>query len=511
VSRGEGARRPTLRGEEGAVFIIGALVLFTLVGVSALVIDLGWFYINGLRAQKAAEAAALAGVVHMPRDGTVAFASSEAYTVALDVAEANGFDDDAADVVVLPQEFPGEPTRRNQLRVNVTVTVPTFFGKVFGVESQTLTRHATAEQLPPLRLGSDNPNFGGPGTNLWLAINGEYSSKSNGDAYSTRCTNPLASPASPTGVGCDNGNVGPNASDLFRDPAYYYAVEVDPADAGNSLSIAVYDAAYNGNFVGPDFTYYIGSGGPLDTTFTVYEPDDSPGNPLDNSVQPPGCSPQTFGDEGPGGPHIGVPTTVCTVGAAKSGIYVLEVKVNGGNGANSFAVQTSTGGPEDAAVYGLGAMSLLTNQPGVSATFDLVQVGEIYRGRDLIISFYDAGDVRDVSGTAPAGWQAVLAIAGDGAGVACEIRTRLENDDPPYPAFVPKSGPCSIITSEDSHERIYDNRWIDIKFSIPSDYSCASDCWWQVDYTFPAGVSNTDRTTWSASVGGQPIRLIRDP
>ena len=56
-----------------------------------------------------------------------------------------------------------------------------------------MTRHATAEFVPPLQLGSDQATMGtdpfAPGGNVgfWVAVNGEYTAKAQGDPFSTRC------------------------------------------------------------------------------------------------------------------------------------------------------------------------------------------------------------------------------------------------------------------------------------------------------------------------------------
>lgn len=59
------ARSPQ-RGEQGVAIILAAAVAVVLMGMAGFAVDLGWLYSQRTEAQKAAEAAALAGVVHMP-------------------------------------------------------------------------------------------------------------------------------------------------------------------------------------------------------------------------------------------------------------------------------------------------------------------------------------------------------------------------------------------------------------------------------------------------------------
>ena len=57
----------------------------------------------------------------------------------------------------------------------------------------------------------------------------------------------------------------------------------------------------------------------------------------------------------------------------------------------------------------------------------------------------------------------------------------------------------------------YQGQYENLKIPIPSTYACtypqAGGCWWRLVVNFPGGV--TDTTTWTASVDGDPIRLIK--
>ncbi len=81
--------------EKGAVLILVAASLTVLIGMTAMSVDYGWLYYNQLNTRKAAEAAALAGVVHMPLpDCADPTESTDPYTSAIDVAARNGYTDD---------------------------------------------------------------------------------------------------------------------------------------------------------------------------------------------------------------------------------------------------------------------------------------------------------------------------------------------------------------------------------------------------------------------------------
>ena len=79
VVPGNTRTRRTLR-EQGQVLAIFAAATILFVGILAIVIDVSWYWANSLRVQRAADAAALAGVVWLP--GNVSSAQQAAYNEA---------------------------------------------------------------------------------------------------------------------------------------------------------------------------------------------------------------------------------------------------------------------------------------------------------------------------------------------------------------------------------------------------------------------------------------------
>src|SRR5437667_805981 len=53
-------------GERGQALVMVALLMTALLGLTGLVADIGWYELNMIRMQRAADAAALAGVVYLP-------------------------------------------------------------------------------------------------------------------------------------------------------------------------------------------------------------------------------------------------------------------------------------------------------------------------------------------------------------------------------------------------------------------------------------------------------------
>ncbi len=102
--------RKKWKEDKGAAMAIVAVSLFLLMGVAAISADLAWFYLNASKVQRAADGAALAGVVYLPTQVGTANAT------ALDIANRNGYDASASDVTVTSGVVPGS---QNQLQVDI--------------------------------------------------------------------------------------------------------------------------------------------------------------------------------------------------------------------------------------------------------------------------------------------------------------------------------------------------------------------------------------------------------
>ena len=147
-SRSGAAKRPRSRGQ---IVVMLAMSIIVLCGMVALVIDVAWYWSSSLRVQRAADAAALAGVVWLPGS------PATAYTVAQAEATKNGFTDGTAGTVITPVKDPS-----NDRRLNVTISTPvnTFFMRVFGIQSIPASRTAKAEFVLPVAMGSPENYYG---------------------------------------------------------------------------------------------------------------------------------------------------------------------------------------------------------------------------------------------------------------------------------------------------------------------------------------------------------------
>lgn len=119
--------RTVRNAERGAIAIVIAAMWTTLFGIAALAVDFGYLYTRQRGLQAISDAAISAA---MPTYYSSGF--SPASTRATAVANANNVTG-AITVAV------DEPVANSQLRVRVSRTFPTFFGRMFGMTNKTVT------------------------------------------------------------------------------------------------------------------------------------------------------------------------------------------------------------------------------------------------------------------------------------------------------------------------------------------------------------------------------------
>lgn len=236
---------------------------------AAVAVDTGNWYAQLRDVQKAADAAALAGVPYLPNDMT------DATLKAKDVAARNGFDDAASNVTVTVT-LGDRPT---QLKVTITEVVQNTFGKVVGVPTATLSRSAVADYQGPQPMGSPCNTFGNEPTSgtggssptpsgsalgsspfsncsstpqFWGAIEGPQTDKVQGDEFQTKsCSS-----------GVDNCSGGNNSE--YEEFGYTFVVKVQAAAVGTPVTLQLYDPEFanTGATCGslPASSSYSGSG-----------------------------------------------------------------------------------------------------------------------------------------------------------------------------------------------------------------------------------------------------------
>jgi hypothetical protein len=59
---------------------------------------------------------------------------------------------------------------------------------------------------------------------------------------------------------------------------------------------------------------------------------------------------------------------------------------------------------------------------------------------------------------------------------------------------------------------LFDGKWQTIELDVPADYTCddldPNACWVTLEYDYGVGSAPNDTTSWTASLQGDPVRLI---
>jgi Flp pilus assembly protein TadG len=529
-------------GERGYVDVLVAILLPVLLGMAAFAVDVGNWYVTVKHTQNAADAAALAGVTHMP--GDLDDATASAHKVAAD----NGFG--ASSTAVSPVS--GRPS---QLKVTASRTVRNAFGALFGIGTTKITRSAVADYQKPVPMGSPCNEFGndpdaqghrsaqcGDLAQFWANVGSPGAYKTYGDAFADD--------------NCSDGgdDCSPTNSDYSAD-GYFYKVKVskpihdlrfqafDPAFvsvgdrceenlAGADAATNPYNRTVSGRYAsGAHSKYCTGdmlyddsgagsqSGVAPDTTFTVREPVSS-SSAWDPKSYPPvgGDCTQTFkgvGDEplnsildqDSGAYDKTVASefrqwvTLCTISDAQPGTYFVQVQSGNGDGHNRFSLRASGAGGshnDDISIAGHGYMAVYANVTGANTTFDLAQVPPGAAGEILKIRLWDIGDVKnDASGHIT---------------VLPPKDSELDHFDGCV-GKGPEDGSGDLANCEIPANPSYNGRWQTISVPLPKGYNCHIDdptgCWIKLRYDYGEGNKPRDTTSWQVSLEGTPVRIVR--
>jgi hypothetical protein len=527
----------THREQRGQVLVIVALMAVVLLGFTGLVTDVAWYEVNLMRIQRAADAAALAGVVYLP--GNV----SQAQTSAKNESAKNGYADGVSGVTVTATP---EVSNNKILRVNVSSPVRSWFARLFGITSFTAQRNARAEFILPVPMGSPQnywginvlcrdsdtppscpqvPSAAGPGNLTPLGFFGsvEYrgGQRENGDAYLPYYNSTAGGP----GLNAD-----------FDPSGYSYEVDFAPGTVNGSVWL--YDpifCATGGNSstyrrLGVGDFWFANGGTPMTTVYRLWDMNGTPYNYSDdillatqtyvsNGVD---YSPDYRGNGFYGGgadPGSGLPDCssdpahnkwVLVASGLAAGQYRLQATTSSGtnteNGVNGFGIQaTSTAGPTPR-VYGQQRMEAFIVINNISV-FYLAQIEAAHAGKILEIKLFDPGDISNTSfkirmpsATSPGYTYATFTWTSDRSW--CGQPT--------------SGGPTtSLVTSDASGCNYFNNAWVTISVPIPASYTApvapsdppgAGGGWWKIEYdTLGTG---QDITVWQINIRGNPVHLI---
>lgn len=519
------------RDQRGQTIVITALMITVLLGFFGLVADVGWLQVNIVRAQRAADAAALAGAPYLP--GNVA----GAILAARNEATKNGFTQGVNGATVVPAQDGVNP---NQMNVTVSATVGTFMARLFGVNSFPTSRVARAEFILPVPMGSPLAYYGiyklctngatctavndPSGTALvsqgfWGAVITYGGNRGNGDLYSTH----------------NNGGAGLNS--YYDATGYQYIIDFPTGTTGGLVRI--FDAPFcaTGKNTGAGAQqlgtgdHWIGGDLPVTTQYTLWNTNGTPYDTTDDiSIATDGGlftnldgvdytaaygGDRTYGGSVNNGNYTNQPNCAAnpyhnawwTINAGSpigvGGQYRLQVQTNSANNnttnaENMFGIMATTTSAGTAPhVYGQSRMCDYVNVVAGTQLFYLAQIAAVHAGKTLQITVHDPGDV---------GGNATLKFKVPGA---------AGYSDATFSWTASGGGSGNNVTSlqvANGGSSQFDNQIITILIPIAAGYTAPvppgepGPGWWKVEYNV-TGAGN-DTATWSVTIRGNPVHLI---
>jgi hypothetical protein len=522
------------REQSGQILVIVALMIVALIGFTGLVADVAWYEFNLVRIQRAADAAALAGVVFLPSNvpGAVTAAQNE--------AAKNGYPNGVNGVTVVATPETGNKI----LGVVIASPVRSWFARLFGVTQFSGQRKARAQFILPVPMGSPQnywginvvcrdsdtppacpkvPDATGVGQLQPLGFFGgvEYrgGQRENGDAYSPYF----------------NATAGGPGLNVDFDPAgYSYEVDFGPGTVNGQVWL--YDPIFcatgasssTGRRLGVGDFWFGGGGTPMTTAFSLWNMNGTPyaygddtlittrtwvSNGVDRSADYSGNGSYGGGAWSGSGPDCANDPAhnqwVLFASGLTEGQYRVQVTTSSGtnseSGVNGFGIEATAAAGPTPRVYGqqrMEAFIVINN----SSVFYLAQIEAAHAGKTLEIHLFDPGDISDTT-----------------------LRIRVPSASSPgytYATFTwisdrswcgqPMSGgpTTALVTSDSSGCNYFNNAWLTISVPIAAGYSAPVACcptdpgpgWWKIEYdTLGTG---QDITTWQINIRGNPVHLI---
>jgi len=499
-------------GERGYVLAVAAMVLVPLVLAAGFAVDIGAWYADGLRMQRAADAAALAGVTWLPD-------LDRAGSVARSVARQNGFDDADPDIAVTVRR---RAASRLEVRIDRGHAAQYFSSLV--VDGKSIRRTAVAEYTAGVPLGSPRNYIGTGSTDtggaapegFYLAINGYCALKENGDPFAPGFEG--NDDPRPPYIRCPAPT--PNRQHTAA-PQYTYTVDV-PAGRVDPIEVRVFSPWTNQTPpIDPS------DRDPFSTTFTVRAPDGTPFNDADNplarctgageanpTVADDDVDPSTVAQD----VMFGRPgwLRVCTIASTSPpGTYLVQVGIDDDSSTlhhhNTFGLVATYSGrrvacdsrtdPQCPRVAAKDWLSIYADTGSPQAEFYLADVPATAAGRKMSVTMFDPGEggqlirIIDPAGhEMPFTWKTL-----DGRYVQSSPVTALDvSGCDNQPQIGPgRGGTCK-----------FNERWVQMSIDLPADYATRypTDHWWRIKYEYSSTV--TDRTTISVTIGGTPVHLV---
>jgi hypothetical protein len=533
----------SVRGElkqAGQIVVVFALMLVVLIGLVGIAIDTTYAWRGALTVQRAADAASLAGVVSMPGD------FSTATNTAISAAAKNGYTSSTSTTIAVTKA-----NNPDELDVAITTQVPTFFSRIFGINSFSVTRSSKAVYVLPVPMGSPENYYGtfgpykmctssscssdttvaliGPGAEtlnargFWGSELTQGAGMINGDAYL------------PKGNNTDGTGTNPQ-----HDTTNYYDYSVYMPPGSTSGHVWIFDPGFcatDGQH-GTGERWLAGSGA-VSAYYKLYNTNNQPYNLSAQTLL--GSSGNFFANmksaDSLAGGSPGGTVTECKFGTTALTTdprywhnrwwdltNYIGTTLSGGVGGTTYRVRTTTD-PGDASqdatnatndfsifasasgglpeIYGDGAMEMYTPLPqSQNSTFYLAQIDQQSgAGKTVEINLWDPGDTNmtaDMKVLQPtgSGWSSVNLTW-----TARKVATAGTN------CVGGSGGYVETSTGSTSH---FNGCWLTIDVLIPTTYTAPQSGWWKIEYDMGScsGCYSTDETTWQVNIKGNPVHLI---
>ncbi len=527
--------------EDGSVLPFFALVLTVMMGAAGLCLDLGNWYLQTSRMQRAADAAALTGSVYLP--GNV----DAARTAAKGSLTQNQENPSTA---VINQSTANPYT----LDVTVQRTVKNYFMSFFGLTSTSFSRAASGEYRPFIPMGSPSNVLGiepdptdlwessGKTNAYWLNISGGATPKGNGDRWdggvcasgvdlcSTSTPAPLGNSDYigtqtfvihiPTGI---TGNFklqafdpGLNDTGDYCDTNFNNFTPADAADPRYQSGIA------NQYCTGDEFA---GSAGQeASTTYELWTPEETFGS--SHSIGTTTCSSKTYpGYSGSLGTQLQNPTfrasfrkwvDICSIyigGTFAPGDYLLKVKTPTNKwsmnryglraGFMTSATEVDKAKTSQVSLYAKGQLVIYALRQSSNVDFYLARLRTSASGHDLELNLFDIGDASQ-----PVGLTVLPPSDARVNGNSISSFANCEYTRPGNTSLYFSTTNCGISGMTSS---THNGKLVKVKIPIPPGYSCNDNdpnaCWTRIRLSYASGQVN-DTTSWQVRLAGQPVRLV---
>lgn len=531
--------------EAGYVMATTALMLIPMLIFAAFAVDVGSWYVEAQKIQRASDAAALAGVVWMPDE-------NRAREAALEITAINGYEDQPGDfddpAAALPQ-IRVSRVGPQQIRVDIRAEGELYFGSVIeGFDEPRIQRFSTSEYVLPVEFGSPTNKIGygaleidGEPVNAWTGLMSYCQPAHYGDVragyyiHNSGCIenwNALDNgPSNQKPAVISNPDTPAGRNENHDPEGYFFVVDIPEGRGATGVDVAIYDGGLctsnpgnlkpgndrNGTHV--KFTLWDATDTPLDDSDIIQVSSWTPAEGV-------GCNAWTT----PG--NNGMPGT-WSIPSTEVGRYYVQVQNNEdywqgfGDGVNYWAIEARDNGAGDGTtcftfetatcvgVYARDRMPIRTQTTGDVATFYLANVEPIHEGKFLEVEMWDLGEGMDyVQFLDPEGnpadftWRTddtsfITGIGSPNTEHASETCTLGVTEC----LNVGTTGIAPKIADWSNHGR-FNGRWVTARISLASIPDDLDDYWWQIRYVKKSTANSADWTTWSTRVVGDPVRLI---